>query len=133
MFLQPQLKKLKKEKRGKLKGSKIDSISFGTFGIKAVTKGKLTSKQIEMCRRIISKRIKGVGKMWIRIFPRTPITSKPKSSRMGKGKGDISFWVCNIIPGKILYEVDGVSKKILEDIIQILRYKLNIKLVLVQE
>ena len=132
MFLQPQLKKLKKEKRGKLKGKKIDKLNFGTFGIKATTKGKLTSKQIEMCRRIISKRIKGIGKLWIKVFPKVPITSKPKSVRMGKGKGDISYWVCKIKPGKILYEIDGVPKKVLEDIIKIFRYKLYIKLALVQ-
>lgn len=112
MFLQPQLKKLKKEKRGKLKGKKIDNLNFGTFGIKAITKGNLTSKQIEMCRRIISKRIKGIGKLWIKVFPKVPITSKPKSVRMGKGKGDISHWVCKIKPGKILYEIDGVQKKL---------------------
>lgn len=132
MFLQPQLKKLKKEKRGKLKGKKIDNLNFGTFGIKAITKGNLTSKQIEMCRRIISKRIKGIGKLWIKVFPKVPITSKPKSVRMGKGKGDISHWVCKIKPGKILYEIDGVQKKVIEDIIKIFRYKLYIKLVLVQ-
>lgn len=131
MFLKPQLKKLRKERRGNLKGVKFDGLHFGTFGIKSLSVGKLTAKQIETCRRIISKKIKGIGKLWIRVFPFTPITAKAKASRMGKGKGGISFWVCNILPGKMLYEMDGIPFSMATDIVKTLSYKLHLKLVLV--
>ena len=92
-----------------LRGSKV---SFGEFGLKATGRGRLTARQIEAARRAISRHIKRGGKIWIRVFPDKPITQKPLEVRMGKGKGNVEYWVALIQPGKILYEMEGVDETI---------------------
>lgn len=131
MYLRPKVVKFKKEKKGKIKGTVLDSIRFGSFGIKTLSSGSITAKQIESCRRVISKKIKGIGKLWIRIFPDTPITLKPNASRMGKGKGDVSHWVAKVNAGKILYEIEGVSKLEAIKICKSVSAKSHFKLVLI--
>lgn len=86
-------------------------INFGTFGLQAIDRGRLTARQIESARRAITRCIKRQGKMWIRIFPDKPITQKPLEVRMGKGKGNVEYWVALVQPGKILYELEGVTEE----------------------
>lgn len=93
---------------------KSNTIKYGTYGLKSINTGKITAQQIEAARRAITRSMKRQGKVWIRIFPDTPVTSKPISVRMGKGKGAVDHWVCKIKPGKILYEVAGNNKEILK-------------------
>ncbi|QJC36561.1 50S ribosomal protein L16 [Enterobacteriaceae endosymbiont of Donacia simplex] len=110
-MLQPKRTKFKKMHKGRNRGVIIGmNINFGTYGIKAINRGRITSKQIESARRAISHFIKRQGKIWIRIFPDKPITEKPLEVRMGKGKGNVEYWVALVQPGRILYEIDGVSE-----------------------
>lgn len=97
--------------KGKNRGLILNSnVSFGKFGLKAITRGRLTSRQIESARRAITKSMKRQGKLWIRVFPDKPITQKPLEVRMGKGKGNVEYWVALVQPGKVLYEIDGLSE-----------------------
>ena len=132
MLLKPQDKKFKKERKGKIKGIVFEKIAFGRFGIKAISYGRLTARQLEASRIAISKRIKGFGKLWVKVFPSVPISQKPNENRMGRGKGSVSFWVSKIRPGKILYEIDGnISLKKMHEIKKAVSVKLSIKLVLI--
>lgn len=111
-MLQPKRTKFRKMHKGRNRGLVIGAnIDFGIFGLKAVDRGRLTARQIESARRAITRCIKRQGKIWIRIFPDKPITQKPLEVRMGKGKGNVEYWVALIQPGKILYEIDGVSEE----------------------
>lgn len=127
MFLRPREKKYKKETKGKISGICRESITFGVFGIKSLEYGKITARQIETARRVISKRVKNTGKFWICIFPSKPVTRKPNEIRMGKGKGSVSFWVAPVKPGKILFEMEGVNKTIATKILESISNKLPIK------
>ncbi|WP_343192539.1 50S ribosomal protein L16 [Buchnera aphidicola (Taiwanaphis decaspermi)] len=111
-MLQPKKTKFRKMHKGRNRGlaSVGTKVIFGSFGLKAIDRGRLTSRQIESARRVISRFIKRQGKIWIRIFPDKPITQKPLEVRMGKGKGNVEYWVSLIQPGKILYEIDGISE-----------------------
>ncbi|XZR52694.1 MAG: 50S ribosomal protein L16 [Enterobacteriaceae bacterium] len=112
-MLQPKKTKFKKMQKGRNKGSIINKdINFGTFGLRSIEHGRITSKQIESARRSINRTIKKQGKIWICIFPDKPITKKPLEVRMGKGKGNVEFWVSLIKPGKIIYELNGVTEKL---------------------
>tara|TARA_X000000950_G_scaffold175630_1_gene213478 strand:- start:56281 stop:56661 length:381 start_codon:yes stop_codon:yes gene_type:complete len=106
-----------------LRGSKV---SFGEFGLKATGRGRLTARQIEAARRAISRHIKRGGKIWIRVFPDKPITQKPLEVRMGKGKGNVEYWVALIQPGKILYEMEGVDENIAREAFALASAKLPI-------
>jgi len=113
-MLQPKRTKFRKQHKGRnrglaLRGSKV---SFGEFGLKATGRGRLTARQIEAARRAMTRHIKRGGKIWIRVFPDKPITNKPLEVRMGKGKGNVEYWIAQIQPGKILYEMDGVSEEL---------------------
>ena len=113
MILQPRKFKYKKIKKGRLKKFNYKSnLHFGTFGLKALESGLVTAKQLEAARQAISRKIKKKGKVWIKIFPNLPVTKKPTSIRMGKGKGNVSHWVCKIRGGSVLFEVCGVNKKL---------------------
>jgi len=114
MLLQPKKFKYKKVRKGKLKKFIYNSkLNFGLIGLKAIESGLITSKQIEAARQAISRKIKKKGgKIWIKIFPKTPITKKPNEVRMGKGKGNISHWAAKVRGGSILFEIGGVNKKI---------------------
>lgn len=111
MFLQPKKLKYKKTKKGKLKKLefKSNNLKFGTIGLKAENSTVITSRQIEAARQAITRKIKKKGKVWIRIFPDLPVTAKPISSRMGKGKGTVSHWAARVRGGSILFEICGVK------------------------
>ena len=111
-MLQPARRKYRKEQKGRNKGkaTRGASVSFGEFGLKAVGRGRLTARQIEAARRAMTRHIKRGGRIWIRIFPDKPISRKPAEVRMGNGKGNPEYWVAEIVPGKILYEMDGIDE-----------------------
>jgi large subunit ribosomal protein L16 len=110
--LQPARRKYRKEQKGRNKGvaTRGNKVSFGEYGLKAVARGRLTARQIEAARRAMTRHIKRGGRIWIRIFPDKPISQKPAEVRMGKGKGNPEYWVAEIVPGKVLYEMDGVDE-----------------------
>ena len=127
-MLQPKRTKFRKMHKGRnrglaLRGSKV---SFGEFGLKATGRGRLTARQIEAARRAISRHIKRGGKIWIRVFPDKPITQKPLEVRMGKGKGNVEYWVALIQPGKILYEMEGVDETVAREAFALASAKLPI-------
>ncbi|QJC30463.1 50S ribosomal protein L16 [Enterobacteriaceae endosymbiont of Neohaemonia nigricornis] len=127
-MLQPKRTKFRKMQKGRNRGIIIGmELAFGTYGLKAISRGRITSKQIESARRAISRSIKRQGKIWIRIFPDKPITKKPLEVRMGKGKGNVEYWVSLIQPGRILYEIDGVSENIARDALRLGASKLPVK------
>jgi large subunit ribosomal protein L16 len=111
-MLQPARRKYRKEQKGRNKGvaTRGAKVSFGEYGLKALTRGRLTARQIEAARRAMTRHIKRGGRIWIRIFPDKPISRKPAEVRMGNGKGNPEYWVAEIVPGKVLYEMDGVDE-----------------------
>ncbi len=111
-MLQPARRKYRKEQKGRNKGvaTRGNKVSFGEFGLKAITRGRLTARQIEAARRAMTRHIKRGGRIWIRIFPDKPISQKPAEVRMGNGKGNPEYWVAEIVPGKVLYEMDGIDE-----------------------
>ena len=112
MLLQPKKIKYKKTKKGKLnKFNHKADLTFGTIGLKSLESGFISSRQIEAARQAISRKIKKKGKMWIKIFPNTPITKKPTEVRMGKGKGNVSHWAAKVKGGSVIFEICGVNKK----------------------
>jgi large subunit ribosomal protein L16 len=112
--LQPKRTKFRKQQKGRNRGlaHRGSSVSFGEFGLKAVGRGRLTARQIEAGRRAMTRRIRRGGKIWIRVFPDKPITKKPLEVRQGKGKGAVEYWVSQIQPGRVLYEMEGVPEDI---------------------
>jgi large subunit ribosomal protein L16 len=111
-MLQPARTKYRKQQKGRNKGiaTRGTKVSFGEFGLKATTRGRITARQIEAARRAMTRHIKRGGRIWIRIFPDKPISKKPAEVRMGNGKGNPEFWVAEIQPGRVLYEMDGVDE-----------------------
>ena len=128
-MLQPKRTKFRKVHKGRNRGlaNAGSDVSFGTYGLKAVTRGQLTARQIEAARRAMTRAVKRQGKIWIRVFPDKPITEKPLEVRMGKGKGNVEYWVCQIQPGKVLYEMNGVSEVIAREAFALAAAKLPIK------
>ena len=112
-MLQPKRTKFRKKQKGRVKGiaQRGHTISFGSFGIKSLEAGWITSRQIEAARIAVTRKMKREGQVWIRIFPDKPVTKKPAEVRMGKGKGTPEFWVCRVKPGKIMFELDGVTEE----------------------
>ena len=113
-MLQPARRKYRKEQKGRNTGvaTRGASVAFGDFGLKCTDRGRLTARQIEAARRAISRHVKRGGRIWIRVFPDKPVTKKPLEVRMGKGKGGVEYWVAQIQPGKVLYEIEGVSEEL---------------------
>ena len=128
-MLEPKKTKYRRHHRGNLKGMTKggDYVAFGTFGLKAIEPGWITSRQIEACRISITRVVRKIGRMWIRIFPDKPITKKPAETRMGKGKGSPEYWVAVIKPGRILYEIKGVETDIAREAMRIAGYKMPVK------
>jgi len=128
-MLLPKRTKFRKQFRGKNRGIATtgNKVSFGEFGLKSLERGEITSRQIESARRAISRHVKRGGKIWIRIFPDTPITKKPLEVRMGKGKGSVEYWVAKIQPGKMLYEIEGVTEDIARQAFSLASAKLPVK------
>jgi len=128
-MLQPKRTKFRKMHKGRNDGLAWNgnAVSFGEYGLKATATGQLTARQIEAARRSISRYVKRGGKMWIRVFPDKPITKKPQETRMGKGKGAPEQWVCVVRPGKIMFEMEGVTETDARRAMQLAAAKLPIK------
>ena len=127
-MLQPARRKYRKEQKGRNKGlaTRGVSVSFGDFGLKATGRGRLTARQIEAARRAMTRHIKRGGRVWIRIFPDKPISKKPAEVRMGNGKGNPEYYVAEIQPGKVLYEMDGVNETLAREAFALAAAKLPI-------
>jgi len=128
-MLQPKRTKFRKQQKGRNRGLAVrgSKVSFGDFGLKSVGRGRITSRQIEAARRAMNRYIKRGGKVWIRIFPDKPITQKPLEVRQGKGKGSVEYWVALIQPGRVLYEIQGVSKEVATEAFKLASAKLPVK------
>jgi len=128
-MLSPKKVKYRKQQRGRMKGlsNRGNDLNFGEFGLQAIECGTISSRQIEAARIAITRHVKRGGKLWIRIFPDKPITKKPAEVRMGKGKGAPEGWVSVVRPGRILYEIQGVQKKLAEEAFRLASYKLSVK------
>ncbi|MGH8582756.1 MAG: 50S ribosomal protein L16 [Gammaproteobacteria bacterium] len=131
-MLQPKQTRYRKQHKGRNRGiaTQGDRVSFGDFGLKATARGRITARQIEAARRTISRHVKRGGKLWIRIFPDKPITQKPLEVRQGKGKGNVEYWVAEVQPGRILYEMEGVSEAIAREAFRLAGAKLPVGTVL---
>ncbi len=116
-MLQPKRTKYRKAHKGRIHGVAKGGfrLNFGSHGLKATTAGRITARQIEACRRAITRHIKRSGRMWIRIFPDVPVSAKPTEVRMGKGKGSPEYWMCRVKPGRIMFELDGVPASLAEE------------------
>ncbi|KEI73207.1 MULTISPECIES: 50S ribosomal protein L16 [Gammaproteobacteria] len=128
-MLQPKRTKFRKQQKGRnrglaLRGSKV---SFGEYALKAIGRGRITARQIEAARRAMTRHIKRGGKIWIRVFPDKPITGKPLEVRQGKGKGNVEYWVCQIQPGRVLYEMEGVSEELAREAFALAAAKLPLE------
>ena len=128
-MLAPKKIKYRKPQKGRMKGmsNSGDYVAFGTFGLKAIEAGWITSRQIEAARISISRRVRKLGKLWIRIFPHKSITKKPAETRMGKGKGAPEYWVAVIKPGRVLFEIDGVDEDVAAEAFRQCSHKLPLK------
>ena len=128
-MLQPKRTKFRKQQKGRNRGlaQSGSKVSFGEFGLKATTRGRLTARQIEAARRAITRKVRRGGKLWIRVFPDKPISKKPLEVRMGKGKGNVEYWVALIQPGKMLYEIEGVSEELAREAFGLAAAKLPVQ------
>ncbi|HDH58237.1 MAG TPA: 50S ribosomal protein L16 [Bacteroidetes bacterium] len=128
-MLAPKRIKHRKQQRGRLKGMAVrgSKISYGQFGLKAMEPAWITNRQIEAARVAVTRHIKRGGKVWIRIFPDKPLTQKPAETRMGKGKGSPEHWVAVVHPGRILFEIEGVSREVAQEALRLAAHKLPIK------
>jgi len=127
-MLQPKRTKFRKMQKGRNRGlaHRGSKVSFGEFALKAVGRGRITARQIEAARRAMTRHVKRGGKIWIRVFPDKPITEKPLEVRQGKGKGNVEYWVAQVQPGKILYEMEGVSEELAREAFELAACKLPI-------
>ncbi len=127
-MLQPKRTKYRKQMKGKNRGlaSQGNKVSFGEYGLKATDRGRITARQIEVARKAMTRHINREGKIWIRIFPDKPITKKPLEVRQGKGKGNVEYWVAQIQPGRILYEMSGVDENLAKEALKLAAAKLPI-------
>jgi large subunit ribosomal protein L16 len=125
---QPKRTKFRKQMKGKNRGlaQNGNEVSFGEFGLKATGRGRITARQIEAARRAVTRYVKRGGKIWIRIFPDKPISKKPLEVRMGKGKGNVEYWVALIQPGKMLYEIEGVPESVAREAFRLASAKLSV-------
>lgn len=128
-MLQPKRTKFRKQMKGRNRGlaQSGNKVSFGEYGLRAVDRGRLTARQIEAARRAMTRHVKRGGKIWIRVFPDKPISKKPLEVRMGKGKGNVEYWVAQIQPGRMLYEMEGVGEDVAREAFRLAAAKLPIK------
>jgi large subunit ribosomal protein L16 len=128
-MLQPKRTKFRKQQKGRNRGlAQVGNrVSFGEFGLKATTRGFVTARQIESARRAITRYVKRGGKLWIRVFPDKPVTKKPVEVRMGKGKGNVEYWVAPIQPGRVMYEIQGVTEEQAREAFRLAAAKLSVK------
>ena len=120
-MLQPKRTKFRKQHKGRIHGEAKggSTLNFGSYALKATEPERVTARQIEAARRAMTRHMKRQGRVWIRIFPDVPVTSKPTEVRMGKGKGSVDFWACKIKPGRIMFELDGVSEEIAREALRL--------------
>jgi large subunit ribosomal protein L16 len=128
-MLMPKKVKYRKQRRGRMKGKayRASEVNFGQYGLQALEPGWITNRQIEAARVAMTRKIKRTGRVWIRIFPDKPVTSKPAETRMGKGKGGPDHWVAVVKPGRIMYEMEGVSEELAREAFRLAAHKLPIK------
>ncbi|MCK5284508.1 MAG: 50S ribosomal protein L16 [Alphaproteobacteria bacterium] len=128
-MLAPKKMKFRKQHKGRIHGMAKggSSLSFGAYGLKAISPNRITSRQIEAARRAITRHIKRQGKVWIRIFPDVPVTAKPLEVRQGKGKGSVEYYAARVKPGRIMFELDGVSAKLAREAFDLAAMKLPVK------
>jgi large subunit ribosomal protein L16 len=128
-MLMPSRVKYRKSQRGRMKGraKRGSAVAFGEYGLQALEAAWVTARQIEACRVSVMRFLKKGGKVWIRIFPDKPVSKKPAETRMGKGKGNPEFWVCVVKPGRILFEIEGVTKQVAQEAFTLASHKLPIK------
>jgi large subunit ribosomal protein L16 len=127
-MLQPKRTKFRKQHKGRIHGEAKGgfNLNFGSFALKATEPERVTARQIEAARRAITRHMKRQGRVWIRVFPDVPVTSKPTEVRMGKGKGSVDFWACKVKPGRIMFEIDGVSEVIAREALRLGANKLSV-------
>jgi large subunit ribosomal protein L16 len=132
-MLSPKKVKFRKMMKGRLHGKAYrgSELTFGEFGLKALEPAKITARQLEAARIAMTRFVKRGGKIWVRVFPDKPITKKPAETRMGKGKGNVEFWVVPVRPGRIIYEMDGVTREVAEEAFRLASHKLPVSTVLV--
>ncbi|WP_085904583.1 50S ribosomal protein L16 [Kiloniella majae] len=128
-MLQPKRTKFRKAHKGRIHGNAKggSQLNFGAYGLKAVTPGRVSARQIEAARRTVTRHMKRVGKLWIRIFPDVPVTSKPAEVRQGKGKGNIEWWAARVKPGRVIFELDGVPLDVAREAFSLAAAKLPIQ------
>lgn len=128
-MLQPKRTKFRKQQKGRNRGlaTSGNKVSFGEYGLRATSRGRITARQIEAARRAITRHVKRGGRIWIRIFPDKPITKKPLEVRQGKGKGNVEYWVSLIQPGRMLYEMEGVGEKVAREALRRAAAKLPVR------
>ncbi|MDF1779516.1 MAG: 50S ribosomal protein L16 [Rhizobiaceae bacterium] len=133
-MLQPKRTKYRKQHKGRIKGVAPGgtALTFGAFGLKAQEPDRVNARQIEAARRAITRHMKRAGRVWIRIFPDVPVTSKPTEVRMGKGKGSVDYWACKVKPGRIMFEIDGVNEETAREALRLGAAKLSVKTRFVQ-
>ncbi|ATO57203.1 50S ribosomal protein L16 [Bartonella sp. 1-1C] len=133
-MLQPKRTKFRKQFKGRIHGSSKGgtSLNFGAYGLKAIEPERVTARQIEAARRAITRYMKRSGRVWIRIFPDVPVTSKPTEVRMGKGKGSVDYWAARVAPGRVMFELDGVPEDVAREALRLGAAKLPVKTRFVQ-
>lgn len=132
-MLQPKRTKFRKQRKGRNGGvaTSGSKVSFGEYGLKCTVRGRITARQLEAARRAINRSIKRGGKIWIRIFPDVPISKKPLEVRMGSGKGNVEYWIAKVQPGRVLYEMEGVSEEVAREAFRLAAAKLPVQTVFV--
>ena len=128
-MLQPKRTKFRKQHKGRIKGEAKGGfdLNFGSYGLKATEPERITARQIEAARRAMTRHMKRQGRVWIRVFPDVPVSSKPTEVRMGKGKGSVDFWACKVKPGRVMFEIDGVGDAVAREALRLAAMKLPIK------
>ncbi|MEE8528827.1 MAG: 50S ribosomal protein L16 [Gammaproteobacteria bacterium] len=132
-MLQPKRTKYRKQQKGRNRGlaKRGSSVTFGEYGLKSIGRGPITARQIEAARRAMTRYVKRHGKIWIRIFPDVPVTKKPLEVRQGKGKGNVEYWIARVQPGRVLYEMEGVSEEVAREAFRLAAAKLPVPTVFV--
>jgi len=133
-MMSPKRTKFRKAHKGRIHGNAKGNtlLNFGAYGLKALEPERITARQIESARRAITRAMKRAGRVWIRIFPDVPVTSKPTEVRMGKGKGAVDYWACRIKPGRVMFEIDGVSEEVAREALRLGAAKLSVRTRFVQ-
>lgn len=129
MLMMPRKVKFRKAQKGKNRGlaTRGNRLVFGEYGLKALENGIMTANHMEACRLTVARKMKGAGKLWINVFPRSPVTKKPAETRMGKGKGDLSHWMCPVKRGKVILELGGIPQGFAKQIFRLVAFKLPFK------